>query len=390
MRKPWCECRSLCDLNFGVLLCATLRLQVPLARPSYVELDTLVPLSALCTLCASGYGMAVCPTLGLVVTSDSHKSNLSVFHLSSTSKDAELEAGTGTGLALACTLGGASAAAPMKFRFLDFSDSASGGHSGLLAFTGPPTARLLLVTDAGHDAVHVIDVVARVHKGYVAAPGTVAGPRGVAARGSLVAVSAWRHRDIGDHVVHVFEGSGCSWAPVRLLCGGFRGPGRADGQLKCPYGLRFTSDGSGLAVADWGNGRVSLLRISDGCFVRHLRYATGPHDVEECEGGWLVARFDETSTVAVHTVEFVDSVGDFRGALGEWGDRNGQFGWPSALALVPGLGLVVREWKNRRVQFFKQPSLGLPSRGLGTSDYDAVRFLSIGNMCPCLSTCLQS
>ena len=56
--------------------------------------------------------------------------------------------------------------------------------SGWMAFTGPATSPLLLVTDAGHDAVHVIDVVGRVRAGYVAAPGTIAGPRGVAARGS--------------------------------------------------------------------------------------------------------------------------------------------------------------------------------------------------------------
>ena len=67
-----------------------------------------------------------------------------------------------------------------------------------------------------------------------------------------------------------------------------------------PYGLRFTSDGSGLAVADFGNDRVSLFRVGDGSFVRHV--ATGlrtPRDVEECEGGWLVACVDS------HTVEFV-------------------------------------------------------------------------------------
>jgi hypothetical protein len=63
--------------------------------------------------------------------------------------------------------------------------------SGRMTFTGPATSRLLLLTDAGHDAVHVIDVVSRVHAGYVAAPGTIAGPRGVAAKGSLVAVSTW-------------------------------------------------------------------------------------------------------------------------------------------------------------------------------------------------------
>ena len=159
-----------------------------------------------------------------------------------------------------------------------------------MAFTGPATSPLLLVTDAGHDAVHVIDVVGRVHAGYVAAPGTIAGPRGVAARGSVVAVSAWEEWDSGDHVVCLFEGSKGSWTAVRVVAGGFGGPGGADGQLNGPLGLRLAGDGTGLVVADERNRRVTMFRVDDGSFVRHV--ATRliyPWDVEECEGGWLVA-----------------------------------------------------------------------------------------------------
>ena len=104
--------------------------------------------------------------------------------------------------------------------------------SGCLAFTGPATSRVLLVTDAGNSAVHVIDVAGRVHVGYVAAPGTIAGPRGVATRGSLVAVSAWKRGGSGDHVVQLFEGSGAMWTAVRVVAGGFGNPGKADGQLQ--------------------------------------------------------------------------------------------------------------------------------------------------------------
>ena len=134
-------------------------------------------LPALTTDCGCGFGFAVCPTLALLVTSDCPGNTLSAFALPSTFTTA---AGTPTGLALVCTLGGAGSPAPMQFKF-------SVGESGYLVFTGPVTpvtSRLLLVTDAGHDAVHVIDVGSRTHVGYVAAPGTIAGPRGVAARGS--------------------------------------------------------------------------------------------------------------------------------------------------------------------------------------------------------------
>jgi hypothetical protein len=166
----------------------------------------------------------------------------------------------------------------------------------------------------------------------------------VAARGSLVAVSAWKKHDSGDHVVRVFEGSGAMWTAVRVVAGGFGRPGSADGQLKCPRGLRFSGDGTGLAVADWYNDRVSVFRVEDGSFARHV--ATGlsaPYDVEECEGGWLVA------CSALHTIEFVGGGVDGgvgRASLGMSGSGDGEFIYPSALALVPGLGLVVREIDN--------------------------------------------
>jgi hypothetical protein len=225
-----------------------------------------------------------------------------------------------------------------------------------MAFTDSVTSRLLLLTDAGHDAVHVIDVAGRVHVGYVAAPGTIAGPRGVAARGSLVAVSDWNRYDSGDHVVRVFEGSGASWTAVRVLAGGFGAPGDADGQLMSPRGLRFTADGTGVVVADMGNHRVSVLRVEDGSFVRHVGHVasglgSSPFDVEECEGGWLVACWDSG------TIEFVsDGVDGGVGGTGEWGSGDWGLEAPSALALVPGLGLVVREWGNGGwLQFFATP-----------------------------------
>jgi hypothetical protein len=211
-------------------------------------------------------------------------------------------------------------------------------YSGYLTFLD----HLLLVTDAGHDAVHVVDVAGQVHTGYVAAPGTIAGPRGVAARGSLVAVSAWKRPHSGDHVLYLFEGSGNRWARVRVLCGGFGGPSGVGFTLARPYGLRFSADGMVLAVANDGNGRVSLFRVGSGSFVRHV--ATGlqwPRDVEECSDGWLVA------CVGSDTVELVGVGVGRRCALGQRGIEDGKLLGPSALALAPGVGLVVRELGNK-------------------------------------------
>jgi hypothetical protein len=224
-----------------------------------------------------------------------------------------------------------------------------------MAFTGPRSSRLLLLTDTGLDAVHVIDVVGRVHVGYVAAPGTIAGPRGVAARGSLVAVSAWKEWYHGDHVVRVFEGSGATWTAVRVVAGGFGVPGRAYGQLHRPHGLRFTGDGSGLVVVESCNDRVCTFRVEDGSFMRRVGTGLGgPYDVEECEGGWLVACGNW------HTVRFVScgvrGGGVGPASLGKYGWGDGEFSGPSALALVPGLGFVVRQVGNGgRLQFFATP-----------------------------------
>jgi hypothetical protein len=251
----------------------------------------------------------------------------------------------------------------MQFKF---EDDAGDYGSGYLAFTPPTNTTtsgsstssrpLLLVTDHGHDAVHVVDVVGRSHAGYLASPGSIAGPRGVAASGAspLVAVSAWKKGDSGDHVVVVYRGSGAVWEAVLVIGGGFGGPGSLDGQLFMPSGLRFCRDGATVCVADQCNNRVSVFRVGDGVFVRHM--ATGivfPMDVEEVEGGWLVACDNS------HSVEFVgdgasDDGGDGPSCLGGTEEGDG-FSSPASLAIVPGVGLVVREFSGARLQVFATP-----------------------------------
>jgi hypothetical protein len=111
-----------------------------------------------------------------------------------------------------------------------------------------------------------------------------------------------------------------------------------------------------------------LFRVEDGSFVRQLatELSDGPWDVEDCEGGWLVA--------CPYWIEFVTGDVDGGGAgrvklgkrgrgngggvgrprLGKYGSGDGEFNHgPTALALVPGLGLVVRESGNGgRLQVF--------------------------------------
>jgi hypothetical protein len=285
------------------------------------NLNALIPWPAFKTHCPHGAGLAACPTLGLLVISNFQTNTLSVFSLPFGISDVD------GGLTFLYFLGDSDACAEMQFVFKD-----GKSMSGWMVFTGPATCRLLLLTDAGHDAVHVIDVVARVHVGYVAAPGTITRPRGVAARDTLVAVSTWKKLDSHQHEVRLFEGSGTSWTVVRVVGGGFGAPGSAHGKLKNPYGLRFTSDGTGLAVADTGNNRVSLFSVDDGSFVRHMATRLmGPLDVEGCGDGWLVV---------CATSETIEFVGGRRVDRKVCWERD--FFYPTALAQVPGLGLIVR------------------------------------------------
>jgi hypothetical protein len=258
---------------------------------------------------------------------------------------AVVSAGSGGGLRLVGTLGGVGSAAPMQFDF-----HSGNGVAGYLAFTPPSISRpLLLVTDHGHDAVHVVDVVGGgSHVGYLAPPGSIAGPRGVAASGTaealpLVAVSAWKYWDSGDHVVHLYRGSGAVWEAVRVIGGGFGRPGSRDGQLKAPHGLRFNRDGSVICVADYDNNRASVFRVGDGGFVRHMATEVSlPKDVEEVEGGWLVA--------CINGVQFVGDGGGRIRILRNLDSR-------TSLVSVPGLGLVARHRFNGLVQMLSTPDL---------------------------------
>jgi hypothetical protein len=291
-----------------------------------------------------GIGLAVCDTLGLLAVS-AFMNILMVWTVPSLGED--------EGLVYRCSLGDAAGSpAPMRFMFQDSASSVS----GYLAFTGSTAAaRYLLVTDAGHDAVHVIDVVHGTHVGYVAAPGTIPGPRGVAARQALVAVSAWKELSSGEHIIQLFEGSGATWTLVRVLGCRF-GPGSADGQLDMPMGLRFSGGVSGkdddddmtVVVADQWNDRMSMFRVSDGSFVRHVADVKVPVDVEEYENGWLVAgRHDVIGFVTDGGVDCRDEE-EVEMALLENGGAVGmkmdyEFGVLSSLGLVSGVGLVACE-----------------------------------------------
>jgi hypothetical protein len=311
-----------------------------------MDILTLVPLSVHVSRLQSsreaegllaGRGVAVHQDLGLLVLSCSNK--LQVFVLPE--HIARGDVGSSRELTHVRTLGGG--VAPMDFHFYD---------SGYMAFTDGSLldSTLLLVTDTGkfghagnsnRDAVHVIDVVRGTHVGYLAAPGTIFYPRGVAARKSLAAVGCWDSGHAGN-AVRVFEGSGATWTVVRLIVG----------VLSLPSGLRFTADGLRLAVADYSYQRVRIFCAQNGCFLCDIPVAADecaifPLDVEECGSEWVICH--PRGLVAV-----ADTDTDTHTHAGVARRTNFDIDFFClSLALVPGLGPVVRHEKG--VQFFATP-----------------------------------
>jgi hypothetical protein len=221
--------------------------------------------------------------------------------------------------------------------------------SNFLAFAGSAGARYLWATDGHNRAVHVIDV---------AAPETIAWPRSVAARGAFVAVSAHNYFPRGAHTIQLFEGSGATWTPIRVLGGDFGGPGNTDEQLHAPLGMRFSGcdDDMAVVVADEWNDRVSMFRVCDGAFVGHVSTdLSKPVDVEEFEKGWLVACGES------RTIEFIGMHDGERSTM----KMKRRFGNLLRLATVRDVGLVVRVSDDTcRVQVF--------------ATYDAISMATMG------------
>jgi hypothetical protein len=354
------------------------------------RLPDFVPLDALSTPCGVGNGMAVSVPLGRVVVSNDCNT-LTVFELPPLPLDWSAVGvcggsdapgndhgppGPSSGLRRLAELGsdrsssgseeqgssdggGGGGGGGMEFNF-----GGGSGWSGSLCFTAlqPP---LLLVAAAGDHAVHLVDVVAGVHRGYLCPPrGLLMWPRAVAASASHVAVTACPPLgQAGDAAVHLFDATshahlravravgplpmpGAVAAPTTLGgCGagggpsGLLAPKPPPTHLQWPTGVRLSADGQHVAVADVELRRVALFRVCDGAFVRYVGVDLwGPMDLEECRGGWLVA-----CGVPQCSVEFVgDGPGEVAGEARVGAPVELEALNVEALALVPGLGLVAR------------------------------------------------
>ena len=289
--------------------------------------------------------MAACTSLGVLVTSHSGLGELWVFELRTRGK--------WFGDRPDYVIGSSAFPQPMHFGFSDHLR-----WSGNLAFTGPASARRLLVTDSGNNAVHVMDVVGRSHVGYLAAPGTISGPRGVAAWGSLAAVSVFTHSLTDGHNVVLFEGGGVEWTRVRVVGGGeFGTPGSFYSRLARPAGLRFTRDGTRLVVANFARACVNMFWVEDGTFAGNIaEYSNRVMDVEEVEGGWLMA----CSSPDMLQGRLGGQPGfGLGGHIAVGGDMpsSSRNKYASALVTVPGLGLLVREAQHGHLWMYSTPDL---------------------------------
>jgi hypothetical protein len=153
-----------------------------------------------------------------------------------------------------------------------------------------------------------------------------------------------------------------------------------------PLGAIFTRDGRHIAVADTVNVRVSLFYASNGAFVRHLATAAeGLVDpfclVERQEGdGLYISDCGDCAlkflpngedlplaALPVHVVE----------AAGATGSRPVRLHGPTGLAVLPGLGLLVRERDARRCRLL------VPASERGCLEEGAEAGVGTGPMVSC-------
>ncbi len=170
----------------------------------------------------------------------------------------------------------------------------------------------------------------------------------------IPAVGAWT---IALHIDTLAVGTGrstiellsyASGAHIRSIASVGSGPGQIG--LQCE-GLRFTPDGQFIIVAENENERLSMFRVSDGCFVKHIGAGVvgdGHKDVQFAPNGELLVADYENCRVCVFSAD-----GDT--LLRTWGTQgtaDGQFQYPTALALVDSK-LFVLDCSSARVQVFE-------------------------------------
>ena len=152
---------------------------------------------------------------------------------------------------------------------------------------GSKTAPLLLVANNAAGAVHIVDVVSRAPRGYLARPGTitpvgVAANKGIRGPSTLVAVSYLSSRlNEGGISLYSWSAMARDWIATRTI-----------EHLRGPIGLRFNVEATLICVADFAMNDVRWFSVSDGRLFGEAVRVPNPADVEEIDGGWFILAND--------------------------------------------------------------------------------------------------
>jgi tripartite motif-containing protein 71 len=198
-----------------------------------------------------------------------------------------------------------------------FHFGAGGGNSAAAGGGLAAAGDVVYVSDTGNDRVQRFTIDGG-HGAQIVAQGTLANPRGIAVRGSRLAVADDQH-----HRIVVFDTGGHVLRTVGT------GPGTMPGQLNFPYGVGFDPRGR-LFVADDLNHRV-------------VRYSSGPDY-------------------------------PYKGRWGSYGTAPGQLAYPRGLAVDAGGNVYVANTGDDRVDVFDRGGALLRSfgaSGRATGQFDA-------------------
>ncbi len=366
------------------------------------NLNEYKPTVGLRTRAGTGCGMAVCAPLGLLATSCKETHTVAVFAMGSMVNSAAHDQGTIIDLECVWTIGGGGGSGKM-FDFIgiqhptDFvfgmSNMCGYATSGYLAFAYIDSRHLLLVGDTGNDTIHIFDVVARKFLGFIVGTGAIPGPRGIAARGSLVAVACYqvhfstiplhergifpecdrRMTSCTDGDVRMYESyDATTWSLLRVLntC--------VSHVLLKPLCVQFSADGTILLVSG-----VNVIEHSVVHIVDQFHVCDGTH----AGGGAVVAlsKFDAQRIFALAVtngglvVSYMASEGkhNCKCCIASRGGPYGHFGlhtpldshvgdYLTAIEVVPNVGILVRECSDAVVQVLSTDAQVAQARRMST------------------------
>jgi DNA-binding beta-propeller fold protein YncE len=158
----------------------------------------------------------------------------------------------------------------------------------------------VFIADCNNERVQVLTPTLDFH--CFVGVGQLRGPFGVCANADVVVVS-----EADVHHISVFN------RHDGALLRQFGSYGSGDGQLVSPRGLCFTPGDRHVAVAEWGNDRVSVFSV-DGQFIRHVGVG-----VLQCPEGVACSAFDEpvVADTGNHRVAVFSDVGELLMSIGD-------------------------------------------------------------------------